>query len=111
MANLRALGDIQRRGLEAANLVIGRLIGQVGDGGPLFGAEPPTGAGDRHPPGAPDLAAMTASYAALMSSFLGALGGAGGARSVERGFGTATVRRVGRSAPAPSDPAGRAGRG
>ncbi|MBK6309180.1 MAG: hypothetical protein IPH81_00830 [Candidatus Microthrix sp.] len=85
MANLRALGDIQRRGLEAANLVIGRLIGQVGDGGPLFGAEPPTGAGDRHPPGAPDLAAMTASYAALMSSFLGALGGAGGAPGPSNG--------------------------
>ena len=77
MANLRALGDIQRRGLEAANLVISRLIGQVDGGGPLFGAEPP--GADRNGSGrgaTPDLAGLMAPYAALMSSFLGALGGA-----------------------------------
>ena len=41
MANLRALGDIQRRGLEAANLVVTRVISQVERSGPIFGAEPP----------------------------------------------------------------------
>lgn len=42
LAGLRALGDVQRRGLEAANLVVSRLITQLERGGPLFGAEPPS---------------------------------------------------------------------
>ena len=77
MANLRALGDIQRRGLEAANLVIGRLMGQVEAGGPLFGAQPPGAAADGDAPRpAPDLNDLVAAYASLMSSFLGTLMGA-----------------------------------
>ena len=43
MANLRALGEVQRRGLEAANQVIGRLVEQTERSAPLFGAEPPGG--------------------------------------------------------------------
>ena len=74
LAGLRALGDIQRRGLEAANLVISRLVAPDA-GGPLFGAEPPRpGGADAGPAAAaPDLAAQ---YAAMATSFLGALAGA-----------------------------------
>ena len=39
LANLRAFGEVQRQGLEAANQVIGRLVDQVDRSGPLFGAE------------------------------------------------------------------------
>ena len=77
MANLRALGDIQRRGLEAANLVIRRLMDQVDNRGPLFGAEPPGPGtdGDAARP-APDVTDLITPYASLMSGFLGALTGA-----------------------------------
>lgn len=74
MANLRALGDIQRRGLEAANLVVSRLISQVDEGGPLFGAEPPgeRGDADRAGPGIgfPELFGQ---YASMMYAFVDAL--------------------------------------
>jgi hypothetical protein len=69
LANLRALGDIQRRGLEAANQVVGRLVDQVDRSGPLFGAEPTSGAASsgENP--------MT-QYAELMSSFISTVLGA-----------------------------------
>ena len=86
MANLRALGDIQRRGLEAANLVVTRVISQVERSGPIFGAEPPprstddlAGAtGDRSTPD-DALSDLFGQYTALTSSLLGAL--LGGRRS------------------------------
>jgi hypothetical protein len=71
MANLRALGDIQRRGLEAANLVIGRLLEQVDHGGPLFGAEAPAARADGEPsPNAGDMPDLFGQYASLMSSYV-----------------------------------------
>ena len=80
MANLRALGDIQRRGLEAANLVVTRVISQVERSGPIFGAEPPprstddlAGAtGDRSTPD-DALSDLFGQYTALTSSLLGAI--------------------------------------
>ncbi len=77
LANLRALGDIQRRGLEAANQVVGRLIERVDRSGPLFGAEPMAGEG---PVGSSANDAMAqnamAQYAELMSSFMSTVLGA-----------------------------------
>lgn len=70
MANMRALGDIQRRGLEAANLVIGRLIGQVERGGPLLGAEPPRTESGGTSGAAPDVADLVAQYSSMVSSWL-----------------------------------------
>ena len=70
LANLRALGDIQRRGLEAANQVVGRLIDRVDRSGPLFGAEP-TGTLAGAAPGA--AADPFTQYAELWSSFLATL--------------------------------------
>ena len=81
MANLRALGDIQRRGLEAANLVVTRVISQAERSGPIFGAEPPPRpSGDlggsptddsAGPEGA--LSDLFGQYTALTSSLLGAI--------------------------------------
>lgn len=51
LAGLRALGEVQRRGLEAANQVVSRLVQRPGaDAGPLFGAE--TGSADGSSAGA-----------------------------------------------------------
>lgn len=97
MANLRALGDIQRRGLEAANLVVSRVISQVERSGPIFGAEPPprSAGNDSAAPGhaatdhtnsdhtdsdhsatSGDFSDLVGQYTALTSSLLGAvLGG------------------------------------
>ena len=80
MANLRALGDIQRRGLEAANLVVTRVISQVERSGPIFGAEPPPRstddlAGSTSDGSTPDdaLSDLFGQYTALTSSLLGAI--------------------------------------
>ena len=78
LANLRALGDIQRRGLEAANQVVGRLIDRVDRQGPLFGAEPSaatrTGAERADERGCNPLTQdAMASTRELMSSFVSAL--------------------------------------
>jgi hypothetical protein len=82
MASLRALGDIQRRGLEAANLVVARLISPVDRRGPLFGAEPPADGpssrtnGDA-PSGPPEVGELVDLYTSLLSSFMTSLLGAG----------------------------------
>jgi hypothetical protein len=77
MANIRALGDIQRRGLEAANVIAGRLIEQIDRGGPLFGAEPSvTRANGDQPLGTRAGMDLMNQYFSLMSSFFGALFGA-----------------------------------
>jgi len=76
MANIRALGDIQRRGIEAANIVVGRLIAQIDRGGPLFGAEPPVAPTDGDHPGRPPVGSdLMNQYMTLMSSFFGSLFG------------------------------------
>ena len=92
MANLRALSDIQRRGLEAANLVVTRVVSQVERSGPIFGAEPPPRPADDRDGSPSDrssngstgsnqsdgaLSDLFGQYTALTSSLLGALLGGG----------------------------------
>lgn len=68
MANLRALGEVQRRGLEAANDVIERLLDQMDRTGPQFGAESP--ASTRNPF---DPTEMAGQFTAFMNALLGGM--------------------------------------
>ena len=99
LANLRALGDIQRRGLEAANQVVGRLIDRVDRSGPLFGAEPapdPSGTAAGAGPYNPLSQEAMAQYAEMMSSFMATVVGAAGSG----GFGGTPSSAPTASAPA-----------